>query len=135
VGKIIAEEGLKRVAEGFASLVKGGFDYGQKAGFAAWELRSGVAHGADYSAFDARRRVKYGFVDCEEVLHVVPGLEDYAQYASRSASGRSRKAHGYFPLKHSAAAWNPVAELDEAKENLGGNVIRIVADNAKLTVE
>ncbi len=70
--------------------------------------------------------------DCEEIAAREPGLEQNAEYASSLRAGLGADALGHLALQHAGAAGYAVFVVKHAEEDLRGDVVGIVANDAEL---
>ena len=66
------------------------------------------------------------FVDCKQIFHPVPGLDQYAQDTISLAAGTSCHAFGHFFLDHSRTTGDQVFIIQHLEKNLTGDIVWII---------
>ena len=93
----------------------------------ASEVRGLVACHPDDGTLDLWRRVEDVLVDSEEILHVVPCLDEDGEDAVGLVAGLGGDAQGHLTLYHSSAAGDEVFVVEHLEEYLTGYVVGVVA--------
>ena len=70
-------------------------------------------------------------IDGEEVLHIIPRLQEDAQDAVVLVAWRGRQTLGDLTLEHAGAAGDALAVVKHAEEDLRGDVVGVVADEGE----
>jgi hypothetical protein len=126
------QERTQTDAEHLAALVEDGLDDAAEELFVTAQRGHAVARHADDGALDLGRRIEDIFVDGEEIFHVVPCLNEHAQYAVGLAPRRRGHAQGDLALDHARTAGYEVFVIYHLEEYLGRNVVGVVARQDKL---
>ena len=115
------------IAQCFAPLVERRLDETAEKFLVATQFGRIVACEADDCAANLGRRIEDAGLHGEEVLHIVPRLQQYAQDAVSLASRSCRHALRYFLLYHARATGNEFLVVEHLEENLAGDIIGVVA--------
>ena len=73
-------------------------------------------------------------IDGEEVLHIIPRLQEDAQDAVVLVAWRRRQTLGDLTLEHTGAAGDALAVVEHTEEDLRGDVVGVVADEGEGSV-
>lgn len=106
---------------------KGGLDDTTEEGLVAIELGTAIATEGDYGTLYFWRGIEDGGRHGEEVIDIVPKLDEDGEYAIGATAMRGGKSLRHFTLYHARAEGDAVAVLNEAEKDLGGDIIGIVA--------
>ena len=119
-------------AQHLSPLVEGGLNNALEEFLVAAQMGDLVARHAYDGALHLRRRVEDGGRNGEEILHVIPCLDEHRQDAVLLRAWLCGHAQGHFVLYHTRAAGYEVAVVEHFEENLRGDVVGIVAREHKL---
>ena len=73
-------------------------------------------------------------IDGEEVLHIIPRLQEDAQDTVVLVARRGCQTLGDLALEHTSAAGDALAVVKHAEEDLRGDVVGVVADEGEGSV-
>ena len=125
----IAEGGAQRIAQHLAPLTERSLDHAHEQPLVARQPHDAVAAQADDGAFDLGRRVEDLLPYREEVLDVVPRLQQHREDAVLLRSGRAGDPLGHLALDHAHALGDKVAMLQHLEKNLRRDVVREISDH------
>ena len=125
----IAERRAQRVADHLAALPERGLHDADEEPLVAVEPHGGVASQPHDGALDLGRRVEDRLVDREEVLDVVPRLQQHREDAVLLRSGPLGQPHGDLLLDHAHALGHEVTVFEHLEEDLRRDVVGEVADD------
>ena len=126
-------ERAERVADGLAALAEGCLHHCAEEAPVAAELRARVAREAQHAAGHLGRGCELAGRHIEEILTVIPCLEQHTEYASDSPSRGGAYPLGHLLLQHAGDYGNALAVVERLEEDLRGYVVGIVADERELT--
>ena len=78
-----------------------------------------------------RRRIEHILVDGEEILHIIPSLNEHTQHAIGLAAWLGSHTLCHLLLDHACATWDQVTILHHLEEDLRGDVVGIIARQDK----
>lgn len=131
----VTKDRTKRVANHLTALAKRGLNDLNEERLIAAQMLGCVACKADDSRLDLRGRIEDLLTNGEEILNVVPRLQQNAQDAILARTGRLGDTDGHLALDHTHTLGDDIAVLDNLEENLRRNIIREIADNAYLVAK
>ena len=123
----LCEQRAYVVAQGLSALVEGGLHHPAEERLLAGQGRHTVSCQADDGTLHLWWRTEHVLVHREQVLDVIPCLQQHAQYAIGAASRCCSHAQCHLALYHARTARYQVAVLQHAEEYLAGDVVGIVA--------
>jgi len=130
---MIAVENLtERHTEHLATLVEGGLDHATEQLLVAPKIGNLVTCHADNGALHLGRRIEHTWLDGEEILYMIPSLNEHREDAVLLVAGLRGHAHSYLVLNHTGAAGNEVLIVEHLEEYLRRDVVRIIAGKHKL---
>ena len=106
------------VAQRLAPLVERCLHHPAEEHLVAGQRGNLIAGQPDNGALHLWRRTEHVFIYCEQILHAVPSLQQYAQDAVGAASRTSRHTLCHLALYHACATGDKVAVLQHAEEYL-----------------
>lgn len=126
-GGVFSEELAHGGAQHLTTHGKGGLDDTTEEGLVAIEMGATVAPQGDYGTLYFWRGIEDGGRDGEEVVDIVPELDEDREYAIGATAVGCGESLCHFALYHSRAEGNAIAVLHESEEDLGGDIVGIVA--------
>ena len=126
------EELAQRDAQHLAALAENRLHHTFEEHFVATEIIYVVACHAYHGTLDLWWRVEDALVDGEEILHVVPRLYHHAEDAVSFVARCRGDTLSHLALNHPRAAGNEIFIVEHLEEDLGRDVVGIVAGKHKL---
>ena len=130
-GGLGRDEGLQRVAHHLPALAEGGLDDGLEEAFVAAEGGAGIAGEADDGRFYLGRRGEAARANAEEILDVIPCLQQHRKDAVGLGPRPLGDTLGDLLLDHAHDLGNALAVVQDLEEDLRGDVVREIADDGE----
>ena len=127
---------LKRDAQHLPTLAEDRLDDAAEQLFVAAQVSYLVARHTDNGTLHLGRRIEYTWFDGEEILHTIPGLNQYGENALLFVTRLRGHPQGHLVLNHPCTTGNEVFVVEHLEEDLRGDVVGIVAcQHERLSVE
>ena len=118
---------FKRDAQHLTTLAEDRLDDAAEQLFVAAQVGYFITRHADDGTLYLGRRIEDAWFDGEEILHMIPCLNQYGEDAILLVARLRGHAQGHFVLDHTRATGNEVFVVEHLEEYLRGDVVGIVA--------
>ena len=119
-------------AEHLTALVEDGFHHTTEETLVAAQVCHLITRHADDGTLYLGRGIEYARLDGKEVLHIVPGLNQYGKDAILLVAWLRGHAQRHFMLNHTRTTRDEILIVEHLEEYLRGDVVWIVARQHEL---
>ena len=129
---ICIENLTQRDTEHLPTLVEGGLDHTTEQLFITTQIGNFITRHTDHGTLHLGWWIENRGLDRKEVFHVIPRLNQHRQDAVLLIARLRSHTNRHLMLDHTRTTRNQILVIEHLEENLGGDVVRVVAREHEL---